>query len=219
MIPIDRMKTPSLLLISMALALTIISASATPMTPITNIVNNPGFETGDFTGWTTGGNRGVDMDSAHSGTYGAFMDLTEGVTFVSQDLNTTAGSLYDVSFFLQAVGSKSLSHTNAIGGFGTTFEVFWNGILVFNLDNSDPFAYTQFNLAGLAATSSITNLRFVYTFSGDESVINGGFNPVFFNLDDVAANAVGVPESLSTLWLMLPATGMFLASKRQRRTA
>jgi hypothetical protein len=215
--PIDSMKKLSVSLISAALALTITSAFATPMTPITNIVNNSGFETGDFTGWSTGGNRGVDMDSAHSGTFGAFMGLTEGDTFVSQDLNTTAGSLYDLSFFLQGQGSKMQSHTNAIGGFGATFQVFWNGILIFDLANSDPFAYTQFSFTGLAATGSTTNLKFVYTFG--DSMVNGGFSPLLFNLDDVVVNAVGVPESLSTLWLMLPAMGMFLVSKRQRRTA
>ena len=212
------MKTPILVcLASVALALTITSASATPMTPITNIVANGGFETGDFTGWNNGGNRGVDMDSAHSGTFGAFMGLTEGDTVISQDLNTTAGALYDLSFFLQAVGSKSMSHTNALSGLGTTFQVFWNGVMVFSLNNSDPFAYTQFSLANLAATGSTTTLSFVYTFSSDLSAISGGFNPVEFNLDDVAATAVGVPESMSTSWLLLPAFGLLLFATPKRR--
>lgn len=191
-------------LMSVALALTIASASA-------NLVTNSGFETGDFTGWTSGGFTGVDMGSAHSGTYGAYIGTTEVASFVSQDLSTTAGSLYDLSFFLQGFETKSASQTNVLGGFESTFQVFWNGILVLNLVNPDPFQYTQFNFTGLAATGTTTNLRFVYS---------GG--PLFYNLDDVTVNPAtvnGVPESLSSLWLMLPTVGMFLASGQRRRTA
>lgn len=198
------MKTPILLcLASVALALTITSASA-------NLVSNSGFETGDFTGWNHGGFTGVNTESAHSGTYGAFIATTEGPSFVSQDLSTTAGSLYDLSFFLQALDIKRPSETNVLGGFETTFQVFWNGVLVLNLVNPDSFPYAQFNFNGLAATGTTTNLQFIYS---------GG--PVLFNLDDVTVNAavVSVPESLSSLWLMLPVSGMFLSSGLRRKTA
>ena len=196
------MKTPTLLcLASVALALTMTSASA-------NLVTNSGFETGDFTGWNSGGFTGVDMGSAHSGDYGAYLGTTEVASFVSQDLTTSAGSLYDLSFFLQGFETKrGDSHTNALSGFESTFQVFWNGVMVFNLVNPDPFQYMQFDLSGLVATGSTTSLRFVYS---------GG--PLFYNLDDVTVNAavVGVPESLSTSWLMLPVAGMFLALRRQK---
>ena len=197
------MKTPSLIcLISVAFALTITAASA-------NLVTNSGFETGDFTAWTSGGFTGVDMDSAHSGTYGAFIGSTEVPSFVSQDLSTNAGSLYDLSFFLQ--GNLSKNQLSVPTGFESTFQVFWNGILVLNLVNPDPFQYQEFDVTGLAATGSTTNLRFVYS---------GG--PLFYNLDDVLvdpATVTGVPESLSSLWLALPVAGMFLASGRRRQTA
>ncbi len=198
------MKTPILLcLASVALALTITSASA-------NLVTNSGFETGDFTGWNSGGYTGVDMGSAYAGTYGAYLGTTEVPSSISQNLTTSPGSLYDLSFFLQGFETKNLSHTNALGGNDTTFQVFWNGVMVFNLVNPDPFQYMQFNLSGLAATGAATNLQFVYS---------GG--PLFFNLDNIAVNAavVGVPESLSSLWLMLPVAGMFLSVKRQERMA
>ena len=47
----------------------------------TNLVSNCGFETGDFTSWTIGGNTlnpggayyGLDSFDANSGNFGAFM--------------------------------------------------------------------------------------------------------------------------------------------------
>jgi hypothetical protein len=198
------MKIPTLLcLASVALALTITSASA-------NLVTNSGFETGDFTGWSAGGFTGVDMSSAYAGDYGAYLGTTEVPSFISQDLTTTPGSIYDLSFFLQGFETKNTSHTNVVSGFESTFQVFWNGVMVLNLVNPDPFQYTQFNLTGLAATGAATNLQFVYSGGG-----------LFFNLDNVAVNAAitAVPESLSSLWLVLPVAGMFLSLKRQERMA
>ena len=197
----------------LALALTIASASA-------NLLTNSGFETGDFTGWSNSGFSGVNTFSAHSGNFGAYMGLTEVDTVVSQNINTTAGSLYDVSFFLQAFTPKSQSHTNALGGFGTNFQVFWNGTLIFNLIGGDSFSYTQYGFTNLAATGSTTTLSFVYNFSSDAS-IEGGGGSLIYNLDDVSVNAaaVGVPESLSTLWLLGPAAGMLLAPRRRRQVA
>ena len=39
-----------------------------------NLVQNPGFETGDFTGWTVSGDISAFAGSAHSGTYSAAFD-------------------------------------------------------------------------------------------------------------------------------------------------
>ena len=198
------MKTPTLLcLASVALALTITSASA-------NLVTNSGFETGDFTGWSAADLPAWTCRRPTPGDYGAYLGTTEVPSFISQDLTTTPGSIYDLSFFLQGFETKNTSHTNVVSGLESTFQVFWNGVMVLNLVNPDPFQYTQFNLTGLAATGAATNLQFVYSGGG-----------LFFNLDNVAVNAAitAVPESLSSLWLVLPVAGMFLSLKRQERMA
>jgi hypothetical protein len=86
-------------------AMTLLAASAAAG----NIVLNPGFETSDFTSWTV---NGWDVDTIggdvtpHSGTYfadtgcvgaGCFNDVSGAFFF--QDLATTMGATYTISFW------------------------------------------------------------------------------------------------------------------------
>lgn len=167
-----------------------------------NLVADPGFEdsTDNIGGnpfsasWTnvdSSLNSGVGGDSlfAHSGTNYAFLGATGTVGSLSQSLATMAGSSYTVSFWLANDQTVGLPQTNS-------FQVFWNGVSVFSLTNQSPFAYTEFTISGLMATGGATNLEFRYVHDSDD-----------WRLDDVSANAAGVPESLSTIWLALPAFG------------
>ena len=185
-------------------------ASATPMTPITNIVHNGGFESGTFgsmTSWTQGGNTsntGVDMDSAHSGSFGAFMGPSKSPGSLSQNLSTTAGSIYELSFFMFGGGEGS----ELPGGFGGIFfQVFWGGVMIFDT-STPPVSYQQFQFFNLTASGPTTELKFV--FQND---------PSFFHLDDVVAGISAVPEALSTLWLALPVIGMLGFVQLRRKMA
>ena len=97
-----------------------------------NLVANCGFESGNFNGWTVGGNTanpgsnyyGVDGFDANSGNFGAYMseDLLSSSSAVtlSQTLATVAGQQYGISFWLQqdtppAVGYNH-SFTAIFGG-------------------------------------------------------------------------------------------------------
>jgi hypothetical protein len=157
-----------------------------------NIVNNPGFETGDFTGWTVNdpsGFTGVGSDAAfaHSGTHYAFLGATPNTGSLSQSLATMGGTAYTLSFWLANDATPGLGPT-------TAFEAFFNGVSVFALPGNSPvFGYTQFTISGLVATGAATTLEFRYRHDND-----------FFRLDDVS---VSVPESFSTIWLALPAFG------------
>ena len=97
-----------------------------------NLVTNCGFETGDFTGWTIGGNTtnpggnyyGVDGFDAQSGNYGAYMSqdlLGTGPTVnLSQTLSTVAGQQYQISFWLEQDTPPTTGYTHSFTAmFGT----------------------------------------------------------------------------------------------------
>jgi len=205
---------PRMLFSLFAISLFCIALHASAI-PITNIVNNGGFETGDFTGWTQSGNTGftgVDPGAANSGNFGAFAGPVGSLGFLSQTLNTVAGMTYDLSFFLRndAGGGEGMSPIKPSGGpVDQEFQVFWNGSLIFSIPpNSSPSLYTQFNFSGLLATGTTTDLTF--GFRND---------PSFWDIDDIVAGLPGVPETFSTLWLALPVVGMFAFLRLRRKTA
>ena len=166
-------------------------------------VTNPGFETGDFTGWTPFGDStftGVDAESAHTGDFGAFFGPS-GVGGVQQTLTTVAGNLYQISFFLQQEGGS-------LNSFGTDF----GGIAGPALTNSAPFGYTQFSYNAIASSAS-TALRFSFTNQLD-----------LWDLDDVVVTdlgAAGAPElnpGVAAVPLaVVGLTGLLLSDGRRRR--
>jgi hypothetical protein len=183
--------------------ITLVGAVWLGSTASANLVVNPGFETGDFTGWTQLGHpqaSGVDQGSRHSGTFGAFFGPNPTPGLISQDLGTVAGATYDLTFWL----------TNG-GGSRNFFRAEWNGsVFISVLDNADAFDYTQFTFTGLFATGSTTALQFV-------GIVQ---NPSFLFFDDVSVTQSapsGVPEAFSTLWLALPLAGLLGFSLLRRR--
>jgi hypothetical protein len=167
-----------------------------------NLVADPGFEaSADGLGahpfsasWTLNdpsgfSNVGGDSAFAHSGNNYANLGATPGTGSLSQGLSTVAAQSYTLSFWLANDITAGLPS-------GNSFNVFFNGVNVFSLTNSNAFAYTQFTISGLVATGGSTQLEFVYNHNND-----------FWRLDDVDVSAQGVPEAFSTIWLALPAFG------------
>ena len=69
------------------------------------LVVNGGFETGNFTGWSTGGNfTWCDVDGApdvtHSGSYGADLGAMRTLGYLFQTLTTTPGTAYRISLLV-----------------------------------------------------------------------------------------------------------------------
>jgi hypothetical protein len=166
-----------------------------------NIVADPGFEdSADGPGphafsaaWTnndSSGFSGVGGDGAfaHSGNNYAFLGANPNTGSLSQSLATVAGTSYTLGFWLANDTSTGPGLTP-----GNSFQVFWNGGLVFSLTNSAAFSYTQFMALNLVATGAATTLEFRYQHGND-----------FWRLDDIS---VSVPEAFSTIWLALPAFG------------
>jgi hypothetical protein len=144
------------------------------------IVANGGFETGDFTGWTLSGNTdfvGVTTGIAHGGDYAAYFGSDDSLGYLSQTLATTAGTTYELSFFLASDGQVPSEFQVTFGG-----ATFSQNDLAFSSYTSDSLTLT--------ATGSSTLLQF--GFRDD----NG-----FLNLDDVSVNSVPEPTSLTLLCL------------------
>ncbi len=175
-------------------------AFAAPATA-TDLVTNGGFETGDFTGWTTFGqtdHEGVDTTSAHSGVYGAYFGQVGGTGGIQQTLSTTPGQTYTVSFWL-ANG----------GGTPNSFDFSFDGISELSFVNDGGFTYT-FETFDLTASTASTLLSF--TFRQD---------PSYWRLDDVSVQAAvsGVPEPATWAMMILGFGAAGFVLRRRKATA
>src|ERR1035437_5113475 len=152
------------------------------------LVQNGGFETGDFTGWTLNGDAGnfnyVDDGSTvtsiapHTGTYFAALGESGFLAYLSQTLSTTVGQKYLISLWLNNPFAGN-SH-NPI-----EFSVAWNGSTLYDKKN---FAQTSW-----------TNMQFVVKATGSSTVlqIGGQDDNYYLGLDDVTVTP-GFAPAIST---------------------
>ena len=148
------------------------TAPTVATTPQTNLVVNGGFETGDFSGWTLGGNSGVgpfgqqtwvDGGDPKSGQYAAGLGPYGSDGTLSEQLQTVAGQTYVVDFWL-----------SNIGGNPNDFTATWGNTTLLALNNAPSTNYTEYTYS-VTATGSSTNLEF--DFRND---------PTNWNLDNIS---------------------------------
>ncbi|SPE63330.1 putative Kelch repeat-containing protein [Verrucomicrobia bacterium] len=140
------------------------------------LVQNGGFETGDFSFWTeTGAFSDCFVSTAvsyvHSGRYGAEMGPSGSLSYLSQTLVTMPGQLYLLSFWLDSPDGASPNE----------FLVAWGGTTLFDQTNLPGFMWTNLVCFVNAAT---TNTVLEFGFRDD---------PSYLGLDDVSVSAVSVP--------------------------
>jgi hypothetical protein len=162
------------------------------LTARANLVTNPGFETGDFTGWTnnSGGNF-VNAANSHTGTYAAWMGAVGSDGSFQQSIATTPGQLYNVSFWLQSPG-----------GTPNDFSASFAGVTFYTITNAGAFPYTQ-EVGNITATSASSLLLF-----------SARQDPSYWNVDDVDVHAV-VPEPGTLGLVALGALGLVGAVRKR----
>lgn len=162
-----------------------------------NLVINGGFETGDFTGWTTGEvsfPQYIVTSPVEEGTYAAqIAGFSYGPDTLSQVITTTVGQSYALSFwYLQDIA------------FPNGIDVTWNGSSIFSMIDEAVSGY-QYVSAIVLGTGSDT---LVFTAYND---------PAFTYLDDVSVSGA-VPEP-STWAMTIVGFGLLGATVRRRRLA
>jgi len=119
--------------------------SVTPNSP----VQNGGFESGDYSGWTISGNTNgnsifTGASYARSGSDGAALGAVGSLSYLSQTLSTYTGQLYLLSFWLNRP-SASGSPTNE-------FLASWNGQTLFDQTNLPASGWTNLHFVVLSRT-------------------------------------------------------------------
>jgi parallel beta-helix repeat protein len=137
------------------------SALVVPLNIPVNLVANGNFATGDFTGWTLGGNYQstasgaaqvlVAADGTAGSIYSAALGSMGANGTLSQTVATTPGQTYTLTFALQ----NETSGTN-------DFAVEWNGQTLLSLTNAAQSGYTVYTYT-VTATGSTSTLQFSAT--------------------------------------------------------
>lgn len=166
-----------------------------------NIVLNPGFESGTFSNWTQFGNTSfttVDGTNVHTGAFAANFGptiATGGLGGITQFLPTVTGTQYVLDFWLEN-GSGG-----AGGGTPNEWKVQWNGATIIDSVNAPAFGYTHMSFSE-TATGTTTQLSFLFQQ-----------DPSFFHLDDVNVDVVPEPATMAMFGSGLLALGLWRRRK------
>jgi hypothetical protein len=143
-----------------------------------NEVVNPGFETGDFSGWTLSGNTdgntrvvgNFNGHSPHSGNFYAALGAVGSLNVIRQstDITTVPGDVYEVSYWMYSDGRTP-----------NEFDVEFDGNTLFSAQNIPAHDWQLFTYDVTAGGSSA-----VLEFDSRN-------DPAYLGLDDVSVTDLG----------------------------
>ena len=206
-------------LVSLLALLAALGVATSGMAQQPNLVANPGFETGDFTGYTVTRDPGfgsylvVSPVAAYTGAEGAaFGNRDLYFDTISQALDTTSATTFTVSFYLEDYiepvdpgGGGRLGYSYFNVTFGNTTLL--NIAPPLGVESNFPLTYTQLIFTGVPGTGGLTTLSF-----------SGGDNNNFFYLDDLSVTAEAVPEPSALCLAGVGLGALGLGAARRRRT-
>jgi hypothetical protein len=155
----------------------VVSRTFTLQASPAQLVQNGGFETGDFTGWTQSGNldgfETIVNDPAfiHSGNYGAKLGPGGSLYYLSQTLPTAPGQLYLVTFWV--VNYNGVGPNEFLADWGST---------------------TLFDQVDMG-TDGWLDMQYLVPATSTGTLLEFGFrnDPYYFAFDDVRVTAVRAP--------------------------
>ncbi len=164
-------------------AVTLLTMSAAAVAS-TNLVQNPGFETGDFTDWTASTDMNIIGVLQHSGSFDAeILALPSSSCHVdcplSQNITTISGRTYTLGFFVY----PSAIHSD-------TFSASWNGTNVFSTTVAGS-GYIGETIGNLKATGTSTPLVFDLTLNGGSQAFLDDISVTLNPLPNVAPGNLG----------------------------
>lgn len=185
-----------------SVAFTNLSSGIAQIRPFTlqlgqSIVQNGGFENGDFSQWNFTGDYtdssgsfengavgtntfsdGSGPDFIHSGAYGAAFGEPGMLAYLSQTLPTSPGQGYLLSFWMNNIG----------GATPNQFVINWN--------TNSTVTSTIFNQVNVPAINNWSNYQFVVTAGATNTVLQFGFenDNYYFGLDDISVQPAPAPS-------------------------
>jgi hypothetical protein len=229
----------------MRFALCIFAAGAFSAAQANDLVVNGGFETGDFTGWTTPASpagdpfwMAVTNTSPNSGVYGAHIGAYPDIGTISQTIATTPGAQYILTFsygeynandplapteYLNPANSGGNSDPNSPYYMTDSLNVLWDGTSVFSdanfftTNNPGPNNIDGGTSAGDYFYETVTA---TVTATGDFTTLELGALDFQQDVivDDVSLVA-GAPEPGTLVLLGSALLGLGLARRKRSRPA